>query len=334
MQPRHLAFAFRGPEAYHGTEYFPQALPMDRSHGKPPHDPHRRPIHLAWQKSRESDSLRDTGIALVGRIPWGTHMCLFCETKADVLDAGTRYFAAAHGQGEHCVWVVSEPLTPGTVIGHLRGALPEFEEQNRAGRFEVVAATDWFYLHGRFDWDTAVANFHEHVIRRSERRDVAGTRAYLNPLWRETGMWRHITEYERAMESIIADTRVIVLCGYTTETSGAEDVFDVACTHQFAIALRRGRWQFLDLPDNDEARRELDVLNRDLDVLPERVRRRLTERERVVLAQLVHGASSKEAARTLGISPRTIDFHRANMMQKLGARNAAELVAKAVTPSR
>jgi DNA-binding CsgD family transcriptional regulator len=52
----------------------------------------------------------------------------------------------------------------------------------------------------------------------------------------------------------------------------------------------------------------------------------LTPREREVLAQLVAGASNKEAGRTLRISPRTIDVHRASIMDKLGARNAADLV--------
>jgi DNA-binding CsgD family transcriptional regulator len=40
----------------------------------------------------------------------------------------------------------------------------------------------------------------------------------------------------------------------------------------------------------------------------------------------VRGASSKEAARTLQVSPRTIDFHRLNIMRKLGAKNIADLV--------
>jgi DNA-binding CsgD family transcriptional regulator len=41
----------------------------------------------------------------------------------------------------------------------------------------------------------------------------------------------------------------------------------------------------------------------------------------------VRGASNKEAARTLGTSPRTVEFHLANVMRKLGAKNVADLVA-------
>lgn len=52
----------------------------------------------------------------------------------------------------------------------------------------------------------------------------------------------------------------------------------------------------------------------------------LTPREREVLAQIASGVSNKEAGRCLGISPRTIEVHRARIMDKLGARNAADLV--------
>jgi len=57
----------------------------------------------------------------------------------------------------------------------------------------------------------------------------------------------------------------------------------------------------------------------------------LTRREREVLEQFTSGASNKEAGRTLGISPRTIEDHRANIMKKLGAKNAADLVRIVMT---
>jgi FixJ family two-component response regulator len=60
----------------------------------------------------------------------------------------------------------------------------------------------------------------------------------------------------------------------------------------------------------------------------------LTRREREVLEQFASGASNKEAGRQLGISPRTIEDHRANIMKKLGARNAADLIRIVMTASR
>ncbi|HUI97621.1 MAG TPA: response regulator [Xanthobacteraceae bacterium] len=52
----------------------------------------------------------------------------------------------------------------------------------------------------------------------------------------------------------------------------------------------------------------------------------LTPREHEVLAQIVDSASNKEAAARLGISRRTVEIHRAHIMQKLGAKNSVDLM--------
>ncbi len=52
----------------------------------------------------------------------------------------------------------------------------------------------------------------------------------------------------------------------------------------------------------------------------------LSNREREVLDWLSRGSSNKLIARELEISPRTVEIHRANMMNKLGARHPAEAV--------
>lgn len=57
----------------------------------------------------------------------------------------------------------------------------------------------------------------------------------------------------------------------------------------------------------------------------------LTPREWDVLRQITEGASNKEAGRTLGISSRTVEVHRARIMDKLTVRNTAELVRLVLT---
>jgi two-component system, LuxR family, response regulator FixJ len=60
----------------------------------------------------------------------------------------------------------------------------------------------------------------------------------------------------------------------------------------------------------------------------------LTAREQDVLSQLVGGATNKEAGQQLGISYRTIEIHRARIMEKLGAKNAADLVRIVLSEGR
>ena len=54
--------------------------------------------------------------------------------------------------------------------------------------------------------------------------------------------------------------------------------------------------------------------------------RLLSGREMDVLKCLVSGASNNEIASRLGISPRTVEVHRANMMRRLNARSVADAV--------
>lgn len=66
----------------------------------------------------------------------------------------------------------------------------------------------------------------------------------------------------------------------------------------------------------------------------ERLLALLTPRERSVLEQLVIGRSNKVAAYELGISPRTVEIHRAHIMGKMNARSLSDLVRVSLAASR
>lgn len=57
----------------------------------------------------------------------------------------------------------------------------------------------------------------------------------------------------------------------------------------------------------------------------------LTRREREVLSLISAGCSNKQGALRMSISPRTFESHRAEAMRKLGAKNTADLVRKALS---
>jgi DNA-binding CsgD family transcriptional regulator len=275
--------------------------------------------------------LRKSGIRVIGDVPWGTHLCIFYETKEDLLDTAVTYFAAGLKSNEFCVWAVSDPVTEADAGDALRLAVPDLDQRIEAGQMEILDGSEWYLKGGQFDLKRITSGWSE-KLDDALAKGYDGMRVSGNAFWIETNHWKAFCEYEQELDRSLAGQRMIVLCTYSLKASRAVDILDVARAHQFSTARRNGDWDFLETAELRQAKREIKRLNGALNVLskPFPGHKSLTPRERATLAQIVRGASSKETARALSISPRTVEFHRANIMQKLGAKNSADLVRRAL----
>lgn len=100
-------------------------------------------------------------------------------------------------------------------------------------------------------------------------------------------------------------------------------------------AVKNGAWDFLEKPfqDNELVDRVEQALTAASAVshADEQTRRlrqalaSLSPREREVLDELIRGHYNKNIADHLGITPRTVEFHRANIFEKMGVSSAVEL---------
>ena len=101
-------------------------------------------------------------------------------------------------------------------------------------------------------------------------------------------------------------------------------------------AMKRGAFDFIEKPFQDQQMIDLihaclaaDASRRRAAAKWDAIERcigSLTRRERQVLDLVVAGRSNKEVAIELGIVPKTVEAHRANVMKKMGAGSLAELV--------
>lgn len=133
----------------------------------------------------------------------------------------------------------------------------------------------------------------------------------------------------RRIKALRAGVPVFVLCNepdvelaVLAMKAGASDVITKPVdTDHFVRAVRDALRQDVHLAPLQDGWRKVEI----------RGFAQLTPREREVLQLITNGQSNKEAGRELGISPRTIEVHRARVMEKLGARNTADLMRIVLT---
>ena len=109
-------------------------------------------------------------------------------------------------------------------------------------------------------------------------------------------------------------------------------------------AFRGGAVDFIEKPFSDQ--KLLESINQAIDISQENHCRRveiedvkerldsLTPREHQIMEQVVEGNSNKTIAFALALSPKTVDFHRGNIMEKMGVNSAVQLTKKVVEVSR
>jgi DNA-binding CsgD family transcriptional regulator len=273
-----------------------------------------------------ADALCKTGIPLMEEIPCGSHIALFYETRADLFDTCAAYFGAGLQNNEFCTWAVADSVTVEAARQALREGIPDFDRHEVAGDIKLLSGRDLNVPDRGFDLPRVLTRWRNN-LRHAMEGGYQGLRMSSHA-WVAASQSQQYIEEQRRLAEALDGQPMLAMGTYELGGSRAVDVLDVVRAHDLTIARRGGDWQFVETPDvkqvNARNRQPNDVHMVLLAPFPGH--ELLTEREHTVLAQIVKGASSKEIARELGVSPRTVDFHRANILQKFGARNTAEVI--------
>jgi DNA-binding CsgD family transcriptional regulator len=274
--------------------------------------------------SENGKKLRDTGLKAVGEVPWGTHFCIFYETKQDLLDILIPYFETGIKNNEFCVWVVSgsELLTVSEAIDALRDALPGFDRLSKEGRIEIINHDEWFRTDGVVDLSKVMPRFQQRLDR-ALAGGFSGMRFNGSSAWIQIKRGaKQFHKFEQELDALIASQRLIVACTFPLTSSGAEQIMAAVSTHQFAVTVRNGTWMRVQIADVEDAVKEEGKLHPEVEQLP--------VRQREVLQLLAEEKNTKEIAAMLEISVKTVEAHRLQLMRRLKIDNVPGLVRFAI----
>jgi DNA-binding CsgD family transcriptional regulator len=269
---------------------------------------------------KNNEALTDTGLPAVGRVPWGSHFCIFFETRKDLLDILALYFKAGLEHNEFCLWTIGvEFVTVKAAKEALIKRVPELEGFLRKGRIEILTHKQLFGTSGRMDATTAIARVRKKSAN-AMARGLAGLRWNGSPTWVRWNLRaRRYCEFEHEIDASLAGLPIIVACTFPLNLSGAEVVLDAARTHQFVVTVRQRVWRRVEIGDIDAAMREA------IPALEE-----LSFRQRQILQHIAEGLNTKQIAALLRIAVKTVEAHRLQLMRRLKIDNVPGLVRFAI----
>ena len=213
------------------------------------------------------EKMRKTGIDLIGDAPWGTHLCLFCQSKQDLLDILLPYFKAGLENNELCLWVTSEPLGEKDVRKAIKKAVPDFDAYLRRGQMEIISPGKWYLKSDTFNLQ-GVLNAWIDKHNQALLKGFDGLRVAGNTSGLDKRDWRDFCCGE-AINKTIRQYQMMALCTYPLDKCTASEIIDVVGNHRAALIRHNGRWEIIESSERKEMR---EALQKKTDDIAERIK--------------------------------------------------------------
>ncbi|MGB9927011.1 MAG: MEDS domain-containing protein [Methanosarcina sp.] len=220
---------------------------------------------------------RASGIDILGNLPWGTHLCLFYQTKEDLMDIVIPYFKSGIENSEFCIWVVSEPLSLEETTKALKQAIPDYHTYLKKGQMEIIPSISGYVKNENFDPQRVLKNWIEKINSVLEH-GFDGLRFSGNSFWLET-FWEDIVRYEEKVDTVIGKYRTIALCSYPLGKCDAVRTAKIVSNHQFALIKNEGTWEKIENSGRRRAEKAESKLQGALESLEGKIKARTSELE-------------------------------------------------------
>ncbi|RQW81594.1 MAG: PAS domain S-box protein [Methanothrix sp.] len=221
---------------------------------------------------------RQSGIDIVGVIPWGTHFCQFYYTSQDLIETLVPYFREGLKAGEFCMWITSAPLQVDSAINALRSAVPDLDDYIEKGQIEILDCSRGYPRSWEFSANEVFGGW-VNKLEAALQRGYAGMRISANIFWPEKDDWKNFAEYEAAINNAIGRFRMMALCTYSLPECRAPEILDVVANHQLALIKRSGVWQIIENSTNKRMEQTLQKREEEFHELVERTSATLQESE-------------------------------------------------------
>jgi PAS domain S-box-containing protein len=187
--------------------------------------------------------IRKTGIDILGCAPWSTQLCLFHQTKEDLLDILPPYFKAGLENNEFCILICREPLRAGEAKEALCSAIRNLEDYVAKGQLKIVSC-DREQSEGE---DSGLAEMRQLWVARARtalERGFAGLRLAGDICWLKKKGRKNLQHYEERDE-IVKNRKTLAISYYSLDECTALQIIAIIAAHELVMVRAGDGWELI-----------------------------------------------------------------------------------------
>ncbi len=192
-----------------------------------------------------SKSIRNTGIDLVGGVPWGTHISYFYYSNLDLYKHLIPFFKEGLENNEYCIWFISKNINRDEAVRFLKKEIADFEYYLEEGFFQFYDYKLIFYEEKQLNLEAAfkkIINIYDDLVT----ENFEGLRISFDSAWIKKKDFQQFLDFEIHLDNIIKDYQMIALSTYPINKFFKYEILDIASSHQYVLFNKNGELRIIE----------------------------------------------------------------------------------------
>ncbi|MGE5613522.1 MAG: MEDS domain-containing protein [Bacillota bacterium] len=179
-------------------------------------------------------NLRDSGIKVIGNIPWGTHIAQLYDSPLECCKVVMPFIQQGLRNNEFCVWIYNKDENYEEIKSVIRKHFKDLNKYIDSGCLRLIPHTEWYFKDYKFQ-EIRVNKQWKELIKYALDCGFDGLRAVANTSWVSGRYSRSFSHYERKVNSIMSELPFIAICQYDANKVDTFEIAEILKNHSYVI---------------------------------------------------------------------------------------------------
>lgn len=206
--------------------------------------------------------VRKTGLDVLAKVPWGTHLCQLYNTIGDSLEVLGPFFKEGLVNNELCLWIYSQNSTYRDVVETIRNHVADVDEYLEKGQLIILPYTQWYIDDEGFDGQKVLDKWQE-IYTSAAEKGYDGIRAVGDAGWLERHYYDSVFDYEAKIDAEMKKNPMIAICLYSLPTLDTLGFAEIIKKHEYVMLWDEGKHKLLKNMELEDRKWQLLTVRRE-----------------------------------------------------------------------